>query len=106
MRASRMAFSSADASRGSASCSTGPSCPSCLSCPSCFFSLMMMILWIADRVRRIRGSRPFVDANRSKAPRLEHTDQLQPDHFEQREERDDEPAAIVDVGEEILEPAR
>src|SRR6185295_16058963 len=32
--------------------------------------------------------------------------QLQPDHLQQRQERDDEPGAGVDVVEQVLEPAR
>src|SRR6266508_3783057 len=92
--ASRIAFSSALASLGPCSC---PSSPSCLSNP--FFS-SMGVLGIANRVRGVGGPRTFVDADRAEAARLEHANELEPDHFQQREKRHDEAGAIVHVGEQ------
>src|SRR5262245_2423634 len=82
--ASRMALSSALA----CPCRSRPSCPSCPSRPV-FFSAMM-VLRITNRVRRVGRPRAFVHANRSERPRLEDANELQPDHLQQREERDDE----------------
>src|SRR5882724_997647 len=65
-----------------------------------------VFLRIANRVRRVRGTRPLVNTNRAEAAGLEHPDELQPDHLEQRQERDDEAAAIVDVGEELFKAHR
>src|SRR5712692_9538109 len=90
--ASRIAFSSAVPRLGR--------------CSSSVSSSTTMCLRIADWVRRILGTRTLVHANRAEAARLKHPDQLQANHLEQREKRDDDPASIVDVGEEIFESAR
>src|SRR5471032_2376516 len=63
-------------------------------------------LRITNRVRRIHWTRPLVDANRAERARLKHTHELQPNHLEQRQKRDDEAAAVVDVGKEIFEAHR
>jgi len=57
-------------------------------------------------MRRVGRARPLVHADRAEAPRLEHAHELQPDHLEQRDEGDDQPAAILDVCEQFLEAAR
>src|ERR1700694_934476 len=96
--ASRIAFSSAD---GRPSRPSSPSCSSRLSFPTLpsgpaipppvvlylYRGLSLSRFRIADRVRRVGGTRPLVDANRAKRARLKHPDQLEPDHFEQREKR-------------------
>src|SRR4051794_11937775 len=92
-----------------------PSCPSCRpavnSCPSamlpsCLARLLLTRFRIVDRMGRIGRPRPLVDANRPEAARLEYAHQLQPDHLEQREERHDQAAAILDIAEQIVEAAR
>src|SRR5439155_15683269 len=92
MSASRIAFTSAEGSFGAVSGASAV--------------LSTIVLRVADGVRRVGGTRPLVHANRAERARLEHTNELQPDHFEQRDERDDETAAIVDVGKQILEAHR
>ena len=57
-------------------------------------------------MRSIGRPRAFVHANRSEAARLKYPHQFQPNHLQQREERDDEAAAVVRVGKELVEPAR
>src|SRR5258708_22896737 len=66
----------------------------------------MGVLRISDRMRRIRRTRAFIDANRPERAGLKDTYELQPNPFEQREEGDNQPAAIVTVGEQIFEAAR
>src|SRR5258708_4617324 len=104
LSASRIAFNSALARRGISlsreSCAFSPPCPSSSSFSS------MVVFRIADRMRSVRRPQSFVDTDRSKAAGLEDTYELQPDHFEQRQKRDDQPAAIVHVREQILEAAR
>src|SRR6185295_11882608 len=85
--ASRMAFNSAVAF------------PPCGSSP-------MLILRIADRVRRVDRPGALVDANRAEAAGLKHPHELQPNHLEQRQKGDDQAAAIVDVAEQVVEAAR
>src|SRR5947207_3423295 len=65
-----------------------------------------MALRVADRMRRIRGACSFVHPNRPKRPHLKDAHQFQPNHLEQREERDDQAGPILYVGEELFEPAR
>src|SRR5258705_12432835 len=61
-----------------------------------------LFLGISDRMRRIRGTRALVNANRSRSARLEHANQLQPDHLEGREERDNpEAGRAVGIGEQV-----
>src|SRR4030095_2663833 len=108
--ASRIDLSSALGSLGASSpasiCGVWPSPPSgSASVTSCLSSLMVC-LRIANGMRRVGRTRTLVDANRPEAARLEDAHQLQTDHLEQREERDDEAAAVGDVGEELLESAR
>src|SRR5215475_807342 len=99
INASRIAFSSA-AARGA------PSCNSAI-LPSCIVAFLSTVgLRIADRMRRVRRTRTFVDADRAEAARLEHPHELQSNHLEERQERDDEAAAIASVGEQLVEPAR
>src|SRR5919197_44594 len=75
--------------------------------PSCRVFISAMIrLRIADGMRGIRRARAFVHANGTERPRLENPNELQPDHLEEREKGDDQAAAIVDIGEQILESAR
>src|SRR3954469_6982788 len=81
------------------------SCPSAM-LPSCLARLLLTRFRIVDRMGRIGLPRPLVDANRPEAARLEYADQLQPDHLEQREERHDQAAAILDIAEQIVEAAR
>src|SRR5262245_60818567 len=109
--ASRIDLSSALANRG-ASRPPGSICGVCPASPpgassvaSCCLSFMVC-LRIANGMRRIGRTWTLVDANRPEAARLEDADQLQTDHLEQREERDDEAAAVGDIGEELLESAR
>ena len=51
------------------------------------------LLGIANRLRRVGRPRALVDANRAERAGLEHANQLQPDHLEQRQERDDQAGA-------------
>src|SRR6266545_1063884 len=61
------------------------------------------VLRISDGMWRVSGPRALVDADGTKAARLEHANQLQPDHLQQRQERHDhERARAVAVAEEIL----
>src|SRR5215831_17937748 len=92
-----------------------PSCPSCPSsafspsCPtstSCPVSSSLFSIWVTNGMRRIDRTRSLVHANRAERSRLEDAHQLQPNHLEQREERHDETATVVDVGEQILESHR
>src|ERR1051325_86860 len=115
MSASTIAFSSAPAfalgpsagkPEASALFPTWPTCPTRPSCPSCPLPLLTMCLRIADRMRRIRRPCPFVHADRPKTVRLEHAHELQANHLEQREKRDDQPAALGHVREQIFEAAR
>src|SRR5205809_1038177 len=61
--------------------------------------LSTVCLRIANRMRRVGRPRAFIDADRPEPARLEHPHQLQPNHLEKREKRDDESAAIVSIGE-------
>src|SRR4029077_13971159 len=91
------------------SCPTCSSCPSCPSRPTCPVSLSLsatISLRIPNRMRRVGRPRSLVDADRAEAPGLEDPDELQANHLEQRKKRDDEAAAVLDVGEEILAHAR
>src|SRR4051812_24587983 len=101
--ASRMAFRSADGSLSSASCPSCPSSPSCLSCPSSPSCPSLSSIRVSDRMRRVGRTRPLVYANRAERARLEHPHELQANHLEEREERDDEAATMVDVREKLLE---
>src|SRR2546422_11617024 len=102
MSASRMAFSSALPRRGIASCdsvsSTCPTCPACSTCPSCFLSATVS-LRIANGMGRVCRPRALVDADRSEAAGLEDAHELQSNHLEQRQERDAEAGAVLNVGE-------
>src|SRR5262249_38282802 len=69
------------------------------------FSSLMSILRVANRVRCVGRARALVDANRAKAARLENAHELEANHLEQREKRDDDAAAIADIGEQIFETA-
>ncbi len=62
--------------------------------------------WIEQRLGRVGRPRTLVDADRPHRSGLEDAHELQPNHLEQRQERDDQPGARLDVGEEILEAAR
>src|SRR5258707_118880 len=96
MSASRIAFSSAGVPPPSPRSNSAvlPSCNSAI-LPSCnFTSSPTMFLRVPNRVRRIGGPRALVDADRSEAPRLEYSDEFQANHFEQRQKRDDEAAAL------------
>src|SRR5262245_51487067 len=62
--------------------------------PSRPAALATMVLRVPDRMRSVGGPRTLVDANWSEAGRLEHAHELQSDHFEQREKRDNQPAAV------------
>src|SRR5438034_5525121 len=66
----------------------------------------MVIFRIADGMRGIRRPRSLVDADRPEASGLEHAYELQPNHLEQRQKGHDEAGAVVDIGKQILEPAR
>src|ERR1700730_7334519 len=107
MSASRMDFSSALATLGiSPSGPSGPSChPAVGPSGTRGFLSSMVVFRIADRMRGIRRPRSFVYADRPEASRLKHAHELQPNHFEQCQERHDEAAAIVNVSEQILEAA-
>ena len=61
---------------------------------------------VANRMRRVGRPRALVDADRAEAAGLKYPHQLQANHLEQREKSDDEAAAVVDVGEQIVEAAR
>src|SRR5688572_13824978 len=57
---------------------------------------------VVDRMGRIDRSRALVDSDWPGAAGLENPDQLQPDHLEQREKRDDqERPRPVAIAEEI-----
>src|SRR6266496_4555640 len=66
----------------------------------------MVIVRTADGMRGIRRPRSLIDADRPEAYGLEHAYELQPNHLEQRQKRHDETSAVVDIGKQILEPAR
>jgi hypothetical protein len=57
-------------------------------------------------MRRIGRSRPLVHTDRPETAGLEHPHQLQANHLEQREKRDDQAALVRDVREQILETTR
>src|SRR5205807_7093107 len=99
---SRLSSPSCPSCPSSLSRPSRPSCPASPSCPVPFSRSLMVCLGIADGMRCVGRPRPLVDADRSEAAGLEDANELQPNHLEQREERHDETAAIVDVGEEIL----
>src|SRR5262245_21996565 len=103
--ASTIALSSAVA-RGMPSCPSRPSSPESPFCPFCPFALLTMVLRIADRMRRVGGSRAFVDTDRPETRGLEHANQLEANHLEQRQERDDEALPFGHVREQIFEAAR
>src|SRR5262249_50226387 len=114
INASMMALTSADATSGrrlSPPCtsvtSVWPSADSGLS-SSCivFPSSFTRSLRIADRMRRIDRSRALVHPGRIETAGLKYPHQLQSNHLEQGEEGDDEPAALLDVGKQLFEPAR
>src|SRR5262249_47906940 len=67
--------------------------------------LRVHLLGVVQRPRRVGGTRALVDADRPDDPALKDANQLQANHLEQREERDDQARARVDVLEQILEPA-
>ena len=68
-------------------------------CPSCLTSSTVR-LRISDGVRRVGRSRAFVDADRAEEPAWNTRTSFKPDHLEQREERHDQPAAVLRVGEQ------
>src|SRR5947209_7541326 len=86
--ASRIAFSSADGRRSTFSTSSTAFLTSSSSTRS---------LRIANGVRRVGRTRPLIHTNRTERAGLEHAHQLESNHLEQREKRDDQAAAIVDV---------
>src|SRR5689334_15611722 len=105
INASRIALSSPLTGLGRAwfpSGPSGPSSPSCPSGPSCFSSRSRpfsatMFLRISDRMRRVGRPRSPIDAQRSEAARLVDAHELETNHLEQREKRDDETALVGEV---------
>src|SRR5262245_53470057 len=107
--ASRTAFNSAVArfvgASSAAACSVGTRGVSASPPGDLSFSATMC-LRVADRVRRIRGPRALVDADRAKPGTLEHSNQLQPNHFQERQEGHDQTRPVADVAEKLFEAAR
>ena len=67
---------------------------------------LVFVFRIVNRARRVRGARALVDANGStRAAGLEHADQLQPDHLEHGQERENHVPTRGHIVEQVLEAA-